>query len=206
MSDEPDRSSADGDDWQPHLVADYRAAPERLRPIMALWDTSADWLLMRLDGVDDDEWIWAPGPRPWLPHRVDGRWAPARAADEHPDQQLRSIAWLAGHLAELGHLRSDWTTGTKSRQPADNEWPGGAIEGLAVLRSGLDAWSDTLGQLDDQDLDTVGRSAFPWGLDPQLPLLDIVWWNTRELIHHGADISVIRDLYAQLTNQERTAQ
>jgi hypothetical protein len=29
----------------------------------------------------------------------------------------------------------------------------------------------------DADLDVVGRCAFPLGLDPQLPLLDIVYWN-----------------------------
>jgi hypothetical protein len=50
----------------------------------------------------------------------------------------------------------------------------------------------------DSDLDTVGRSAYPGGLDPTLPLLDIVWWVNKELIEHTAEIWFVRDLYAAL--------
>ncbi len=42
----------------------------------------------------------------------------------------------------------------------------------------------------------VGYSAFPHGMDPDLPFVDIVWWMNRELIHHRADIALVRDLYA----------
>jgi hypothetical protein len=47
----------------------------------------------------------------------------------------------------------------------------------------------------DADLDTVGRSAYPHGLDPQLPLLDIVWWVNKELIEHATEIWFVRDCY-----------
>ena len=50
----------------------------------------------------------------------------------------------------------------------------------------------------DTDLDTVGRSAYPDGLDPQLPLLDIVWWVNKELLEHAAEIFYARDLYHAL--------
>ena len=49
----------------------------------------------------------------------------------------------------------------------------------------------------DADLDTVGRSAYPHGLDPQLPLLDIVWVN-KELLEHAAEIWYARDLHHAL--------
>jgi hypothetical protein len=64
-----------------------------------------------------------------------------------------------------------------------------ADEGLGRWRTGLDQMTDT-------DLDTVGRSAFPWGLDPQLPLIEIVWWVNKELIYHAGEIWLMRDLYA----------
>ncbi len=51
------------------------------------------------------------------------------------------------------------------------------------------------GPTSDEDLDTVGRSAFPLRRDPELPLLDIVWWMNRELIHHTAEVAFVRDLY-----------
>ena len=50
----------------------------------------------------------------------------------------------------------------------------------------------------DTDLDTVGRSSYPGGLGPTLPLLDIVWWVNKELIEHAAEIWFVRDLYAAL--------
>jgi hypothetical protein len=40
----------------------------------------------------------------------------------------------------------------------------------------------------DEDLDTVGRSAYPHGLDPKLPRIDIVWWVAKELVWHSAEI------------------
>ena len=47
----------------------------------------------------------------------------------------------------------------------------------------------------DADLDAIGRSAYPDGLDPTLPLLDIVWWVNEELLEHAAEIWYVRDLY-----------
>jgi hypothetical protein len=71
-----------------------------------------------------------------------------------------------------------------------------AAEGLAFARQGLDAWRDGLAQMTDTDLDTVGRSAYPGGLDPTLPLIDIVWWVSKELLFHAGEAWFVRDLYA----------
>jgi hypothetical protein len=163
----------------PPLVHDFGDRPVQLRALLALWDTSVEMLLDRLDGVTDEEWTWQPAP------------------------SLRSLSWSAIHLGELGTLRSDWTTGSHSLQRGDLTWPETAAEGVAAMRAGLDAWRGTLAQVDDDDLDTVGRSSFPDGLDPQLPLIDIAWWNTRELIHHGADMATVRDLYAATSPDDR---
>ena len=78
----------------------------------------------------------------------------------------------------------------------DIDWPTTALEGLAFLQKGLAAWRDGIGAMNDVDLDTIGRSAYPGGLDPTLPLLDIVWWVNKELIEHAAEIWFVRDLYA----------
>jgi hypothetical protein len=40
-----------------------------------------------------------------------------------------------------------------------------------------------------------GYGQFPFGLDPQLPFIGIVWWTNRELIHHLAEVALLRDLY-----------
>lgn len=185
-------SGSDG----PLLVADYADRPPRLRPLLALWDTSVDALLDRLAGITDEEWLWEPGPGASTVRRVDGTWRADAPQDFEAPPSVRTIAWTAGHLGEMGLLRADWTTGDHRLQPEDLSWPGTAAAGVATMRDGLAAWRQALEQVDDTDLDTVGRCAFPHGLDPHLPLVDIAWWNTRELVHHAADIATVRDLYA----------
>jgi hypothetical protein len=63
------------------------------------------------------------------------------------------------------------------------------------MNEGIRRWRDGLAQMTDEDASTVGRSQYPDGLDRELPLIDIVWWQNRELIHHGAEMAVLRDLY-----------
>jgi hypothetical protein len=191
-----DHETEDGTQDGPRLVRDYADRPERLRPLLALWDTSVDELFDRLDGVDDREWTWEPAAGAFTVRRDGAGWRRDEPGGFGGPPSVRALAWTAGHLAEMGLLRADWTTGSHSVQPDDLVWPGAAREGVAFLRQGLDAWRATLAQVDDTDLDTVGRSAFPHGLDPHLPLVDIAWWNTRELVHHAADLMTVRDLYA----------
>jgi hypothetical protein len=74
-----------------------------------------------------------------------------------------------------------------------------------TVRSGCLFRSDDLHSLTDADLDTVGRSAYPGGLDPTLPLIEIVWWVNKELLWHAAEIWYVRDLYAALRGGIATA-
>jgi hypothetical protein len=114
---------------------------------------------------------------------------------------LRTIAWLAGHVGATCLLRAEYTVGDHRLADADVEWPGTATEGLAFMNKGIRRWRDGLGEMTDDDAATVGRSQFPHGLDPDLPLIDIVWWQNRELIHHGAEMACLRDLYGALTTR-----
>jgi hypothetical protein len=49
--------------------------------------------------------------------------------------------------------------------------------------------------LTDEQLDQPGFGQYPWGLDPELPFIGIVWWTNRELIHHLAECALLRDLW-----------
>jgi len=77
----------------------------------------------------------------------------------------------------------------------DVDWPIWAQLGVGSMTRGLSAWRTGLDQMTDRDLE-VGRSAYPGGLDLELPLIDIVWWMNKELIEHAAEIWYARDLYA----------
>ena len=70
-----------------------------------------------------------------------------------------------------------------------------AAEGVASAKAGISAWRDGLAVMTDEDLDTVGRSAYPDGLDPELPLIEICGGSARRLFHTG-EIWFVRDLYA----------
>jgi hypothetical protein len=167
----------------------------RLTPLLAQWDVSLEMLTARLTGVTDVEWLWAPSPGATaISPFTDGAWRSPRPAADAP--RTRTIGWLAGHLGEMGVLRADYLVGSGRATPADLTWPSTAVEGTAFLREGLASWRQGLAGMTDADLDQVGRSQCPWGLDPQLPLLDIVWWMNRELVHHAAEIAFVRDLFA----------
>ena len=57
------------------------------------------------------------------------------------------------------------------------------------------AWREVLTSADDEALDAVGRSTYPYGSDPEVPLLQTVWWMNEELLHHRGEIALLRDLY-----------
>jgi hypothetical protein len=181
------------------VIADYPLAPPRLAPFLAQWDYMRDQLLARLDGLTDEELMWEPAPVVLTVRRADdGSARPDRhGLPPTPDvQPPRTLAWSIGHLGGGTLVRADWLTGSHSLDDADVPWPTIANEAVELLRRGLAAWRDGLGSMTDDDLDTVGRSAYPHGLDPQLPLLDIVWWVNKELLEHAAEIWYVRDLYA----------
>jgi len=181
------------------MIADYPDAPPRLAPFLAQWDYMSEQVLSRLKGLTDAELVWEPAPSVLTVRRQADGTTGTDAQGLPPDasvQPPRTLAWSLGHLGAGTLVRADWLTGSHSLSDEAVEWPLTAGESVALLRRGLSAWRDGIGSMTDADLDTVGRSAYPHGLDPQLPLLDIVWWVNKELVEHAAEIWYVRDLYA----------
>ncbi|HEY3072537.1 MAG TPA: DinB family protein [Candidatus Limnocylindrales bacterium] len=181
-------------------IGSYPGVPGRLAPFLAQWDYMSEQLLARLQGITDEEYLWEPAPVVWTVRPRDGRGEPDQTAwaPEPEAAPPRTLAWSIGHLGWGSLIRADWLVGSHSLMPGDADWPTSAADGVTFLRTGLAAWRDGIGTMTDPDLDTVGRSAYPGGLDPTLPLLDIVWWVNKELIEHTAEIWFVRDLYAAL--------
>ena len=170
---------------------------ERLAPLLAQLDTSWQELRERLDGMTDDEFVWEPAPGAFAVRRDGDAWAHDRERGPAVGS-VRTIAWLAGHVGSGCLLRAEYTVGDHLLADDDLVWPGTAAEGVAFMEEGIRAWRDGLGQMTDEDAATIGRSQYPGGLDRDLPLIDIVWWQNRELIHHGAEMACLRDLYGAL--------
>ena len=184
-------------------------SPPRLAPLLAQFDFAWGRLVDRLEGLTDEEYLWEPvlgcwNVRPRERRRTEraiggGAWVLESASPTPDPPPFTTLAWRLCHLASGLALRADYTAGTKAMTWDDWEVPGGAAAALAALAAAGVAWRAALAGATDADLDQVGRSQFPWGLDPQLPLLDITWWVNQELLHHGAEIALLRDLYrAQL--------
>jgi hypothetical protein len=184
----------------------YAHAPARLRPWLAQWDYMTDQLRGRLTDLDDDEYLWEPAATVWTVRRTpDGRTVPDQRGWEVGayDTPPRTLAWSIGHLAAGSLVRADYLVGSHSLDEEELDWPMSAEAGVEFLDTGLSAWRDGLDQMTDDDLDTVGRSAYPRGLDPRLPLIEIVWWVNKELLEHAAEIWYTRDLYGALRREGR---
>lgn len=175
-----------------------RQVPSRLAPFLAQWDYIVGVLLERLEELDDEEFLWRPAENVLTVRPVNGGSKPD-AQGLPPTGEVeppRTLAWLLGHLGAGSYLRANYLVGDHNMTEADLTWPLTADEGIEFMESGLGAWRDGLAQMTDEDLDTVGRSAFPHGLDPTLPLIEIVWWQNKDLVFHAGEIWYIRDLYA----------
>lgn len=156
-----------------------------------------DWywqnlLRPRLDGLTDDEYFWEPVPDCWTVHR-DGRIDFAYPAPEPPP--VTTIAWRLAHvivgvLAMRNHSHFDGP-------PADYQSWGYATDAdtaLAQLDDAYARWIAGVRGCTSVDLDRpVGPAEGPWAA---LPMIDLVLHINREVIHHGAEIALLRDLYA----------
>jgi hypothetical protein len=177
----------------------------RLDLLLAQYDTSFEIFRERLDGLTDDEFFWEPVSGCWslrrsgdsvTPHAFGkGPWLLDNDRSEPDPAPLTTIAWRLCHLVAGQMERHDYTFGAKALTEDAIAFPNGAAEALAWLDRSHAAWRGGLGQLRDADLDTVGLSSYPHGRDPHLPFGDILWWTNRELIHHGAEIALLRDLW-----------
>lgn len=177
----------------------------RLDLLTAQYDTSYEYFSQRLECLTDDEYFWEPASTCWsIRRRAEARtprifgkgdWVLEVEIPEPATPLVTTIAWRLGHMISGEMIRHDYTFGSKSLHWDEIEFAGSASDALAMLDRSHQAWRAGLGNLSDADLDIVGLSSNPWGLDPNLPFGDILWWTNRELIHHAAEIALLRDLW-----------
>jgi DinB superfamily len=202
----------------------FMAIPPRLQPLLEQFDYTRDRLVLRMAGpsfdsgdnelrqvsfMTDGEYFWEPvADSLSIRRRVDGPglaatrlvgagdWGRDSTYGSHPSPPpFSTIAWRLNHLAEMLARRADYTIGDHSLTADVYRIPGSAIDGIAALKTGAASWRKALITADDAALDMVGRSTYPDGGDPEQPFLEVVWWVNQELLHHGAEIALLRDLY-----------
>jgi len=164
----------------------------------------------RLEGLTDQEYFWEPAPDSWSVRPRGESQAPVQAGSgaftidfafpEPAPAPLTTIAWRLGHLV-VGVLGAR-VSGHFGGPPVDYEtfvYAGAAAEALDQLDHMYNAWSQGVQSLGADEL------ARPCGSD-EGPFADrsmaaLVLHINREVIHHGAEVALLRDLYPRRTTR-----
>ena len=158
----------------------------------------------RLEGLTDEEYLWEPAPGAWnvrpreqatSSHAAGGGDLVVDYAWPDPDPApLTTIAWRLAHVtAGCFAMRTAIHFGGPPRDYTSWTYAATADEALAQLDTEYDAWSAGVESLGEEGLARpVGPGEGPWA---ESPYADLVLHINRELIHHGAEICLLRDLY-----------
>jgi hypothetical protein len=181
-----------GIDWN-HLLADQLDFHWRhqLRP--------------RLAGLSDEEYFWEPvtgawsvRPRGTSTAAMQGGSGPFTIEFAFPEPEpapVTTIAWRLGHLivGVLGARNAAHFDGP----PCDYmtwDYAGTATAALDQLDSTYAAWTAGVRGLGEAGLaEPCGPAEGEWS---EHPMAELVLHINREVIHHGAEIALLRDLYA----------
>jgi hypothetical protein len=113
---------------------------------------------------------------------------------------VTTIAWRIAHVV-VGCLamRTASHFGGTPAGYATWTFAGTADEALEQLDTAYDAWVAGVTSLGEEGLARpVGPAEGPWA---ESPYADLVLHLNRELIHHGAEICLLRDLYRATVNR-----
>ncbi len=165
------------------------------RIVLDSLDRAWDPLAQRVEGFPDDEYFWEPNPGCWTVRlHADGT-CDADWQEPEPDPApVTTIAWRCWHIAvdclDSYSSRAFDASGTGLNETA---WVGRGAEAAELLdrawatfRAGVAAWGD-------DDLLTPLGPRFP--MNAERTYLGLTLHAEREIIHHGAEIALLRDLY-----------
>jgi hypothetical protein len=160
----------------------------------------------RMDGLTDDEYFWEPVSECRSVRRAaDGTFRSDGPADQYETRVFTTLAWRLCHIVDL--LREDrngpWlgqAPPPPRKRPGD---AGTAAEVLADLDQAYACWHNLMAAVSEESLDeAIGPVAGLYGESTRrsfaLHILD-------ELIHHGAEAALLRDLHTATRTADQVA-
>lgn len=181
-------------------------------------------LRARLEGLTDDEYFWEPAPGCWSIRRRSEAATPMAAGKgeyvidfeiPEPDPApITTIAWRLAHITAgcfgnrtANHFGDLYPSIRERFAPTWWEtWdiPGTAAGMLEQLDEVYAAWMGGLRTLDSETIwNAVGPAEGPY---QDFSYAALILHINREVIHHGAEIALLRDLYrVQLPKGDKLA-
>ncbi|WP_280397481.1 DinB family protein [Nocardia carnea] len=149
-------------------------------------------LRARLDGLTDEEYLWEPVPGMWTVRPAAGEFVCDFAIPPPEPAPVTTIAWRLGHvivlleagLERFGHPPVDF---------ASFRYAGTATAALEQLDTAYQAWIGGVAELGVAGL--AAPAGPPGSVLAGWSTAGIVLHTQRELLHHGAEIALLRDLY-----------
>jgi hypothetical protein len=168
-------------------------------PLITAFDYVWDRLTGRLTGLTDEEYFWEPVAGCWsLRQGGDGRWhldgggGGGPAPDPVP---VTTIAWRLGHLGGVavgGFADRRFGAGTLATERIDFPSCAAAVPGF--LDEHYRAWRAGLTSLSPSEWAAPLGPA--WGPYADASTVDLTLHVLDEVIHHGAEAALLRDLYS----------
>lgn len=162
----------------------------------------------RLAGLTDEEYFWEPVPGCWNVRPRGQSTAPIAAGNgaytidfampEPTPTPVTTIAWRIGHLvAGVFGARNAAHFDGPAMDHQNHTYAATADEALSQLDAGYIHWVDGVAQLGREGLiEPCGPAEGPFA---DWSMAALVLHIHREVLHHGAEIALLRDLYAWRT-------
>ncbi len=158
------------------------------------WIGSGQRLEQRLAGLTDDKFFWEPVPGCWTVRfdatrggwTYDYEWPPPSPAP------LTTIAWRLVHVAADNWIYWEHAFGARRRTFVDLPVPSSALKAVDDWQRSREPVSAWLTGAGDENLDELR----PSHLRSSTSAGEVIATLVDEQVHHGAEIALLRDLYA----------
>ncbi len=149
----------------------------------------------RLAGLTDQEYLWEPVEGCWSVRPIgNGKYMADYQWPEPSPPPVTTIAWRMSHLAgPILAWRNCNHFGGPSFDIQTFDWPGTVQSALELLDNGYARWNAGVEALDNGALTRkAGPAEGPYA---EYPMAALILHINREIIHHGAEIALLRDLF-----------
>lgn len=149
----------------------------------------------RLDGLADDEYMWEPAPGCWSVRLTGaGMWEAERTDPQPHPPPLTTIAWRTWHIgSECLSGFAQLLFGEPSLRLDPQEWYPTAAAAVQAMDQAWSGFADGCHKLNDEAMAMVLGP--DWGPYADNNRADALLHVADEIIHHGAEVALLRDLY-----------